>query len=96
MKLSRQEVEKVSLLARLRLSEAELETMTRQLGAIVGYVEKLSELDTEDVAPMAHAAETTNVFAEDDVAPSLPREKALQNAPKHDGECFQVPAVLGD
>jgi aspartyl-tRNA(Asn)/glutamyl-tRNA(Gln) amidotransferase subunit C len=96
MSLTRQDVEKVSLLARLRLTEAELETMTPQLDKIVGFVEQLNELDTANVQPMAHAMEMHNVFADDIVRPSLEREAALSNAPKHDDECYRVPAVLGE
>ena len=76
MSLTRTEVEKVSLLARLQLSDHELTTMTAQLGQIVAYVEQLAELDTEDVEPMAHAVESFNVFAADRAAPSLERERA--------------------
>ncbi len=94
MSLSREEVEKVSLLARLRLTEDELATMTRQLNSIVGYVEQLQALDTDNVEPMAHAVEMFNVFADDQVRESLPREAALANAPKQDGEGYLVPAVL--
>lgn len=96
MSLSRDEVAKVALLARLHLDDTELDTMTEQLGQIVGYVDQLAQLDTSDVEPMAHAVEITNVFAEDKLRPSLPREQALQNAPKQDGEFYRVPAVLGD
>ena len=96
MSLSREEVQKVSLLARLRLSDVDLDLMTSQLGQIVDYVEQLSELDTDDVEPMAHAVEIHDVFAEDILAPSLDRERALANAPKRDDECYRVPAVLGD
>lgn len=96
MSLSRQDVEKVSLLARLRLEGGELDQMTTQLGEIVGYVDQLSELDTADVPPMAHAVEMANVFAEDVVNPSYDREVILANAPKRDLECYRVPAVLGD
>ena len=96
MILTRDDVEKVSLLARLKLTAAELERMTEQLGQIVGYVEQLNELDTEEVEPMAHAVEVTNVFRPDAIAESLPREAALANAPKVDGECYLVPAVLGE
>jgi len=96
MSLTRRDVEKVSLLARLRLSEAELETMTPQLDKIVGFVEQLNELDTTNVEPMAHALDLSNVFAADEQRESLPREAALANAPKHDGECYRVPAVLGE
>ena len=96
MSLMREEVEKVSLLGRLRLSPAELDLMTSQLSRIVEYVEQLRELDTEQVAPMAHAVELANVFAADEVQPSLDREQILANAPKRDDECYRVPAVLGD
>jgi len=94
--LTRTDVEKVALLARLRLSESELQTMTGQLAEIIRYVDLLAEVDTEDVEPMAHAVEVTNVFAEDRVAPSLPRDAALANAPRHNDRGYLVPAVLGE
>lgn len=94
MSLSREEVEKVSLLARLRLTDDELAKMTTQLNSIVEYVEQLQALDTDNVEPMAHAVEMFNVFAADEVRESLPREAALANAPKQDGEGYLVPAVL--
>ena len=70
--------------------------MTDQLAQIVGYVDQLAEVDTEGVAPMAHAIELTNVFRGDHVAASLPRETALANAPHHDERGYLVPAVLGN
>lgn len=96
MSLSREEVEKVALLARLQLSEEELAMMTAQLGQIIEYMELLDELDTKDVAPMAHAVEVTNVFRDDVPGESLDRVDALANAPDHDDEFFLVPAVLGE
>ncbi len=96
MSLTRQDVEKVSLLARLRLTEDELDKMTAQMGQILEYFEQLKELDTSSVEPMAHAVELSNVFAGDVVRPSLDRDEALSNAPKRDEECYRVPAVLGD
>jgi aspartyl-tRNA(Asn)/glutamyl-tRNA(Gln) amidotransferase subunit C len=96
MSLSRADVEKVSLLGRLLLSEAELETMTAQLGRVVGYVEQLNAVNTEGVLPMAHAVDIHNVFRDDVLGASLPREAALANAPKRDSECYRVPAVLGE
>ena len=96
MAIHRDDVEKISLLARLRLTDAELEEMTTQLGEIVQYVEQLGELDTRGVKPMAHGVELFNVFAPDTLGESLPREQALANAPKRDDECYRVPAVLGD
>lgn len=94
--LDRETVKKVSLLARLELTAPELDTMTQQLGQIVGYIDQLSELNTDEVEPMDHAVDLTNVFRDDIVHPSLPREAALANAPKRDEECYRVPAVLGD
>ena len=96
MKISRAEVEKVSLLGRLLLSDAEIDTMTHQLGDILAYMDLLAEVDTDQVQPMAHAVEVTDVFRGDNVRPSLDREQALANAPSRDAECYLVPAVLGD
>lgn len=96
MSLTRDEVAKVSLLARLRFSDDELETLTTQLGQVVEYVQQLEELDTESVAPMAHVADISNVLVADELRPSLDREAALSNAPKRDDECYRVPAVLGE
>ncbi|MBI2824669.1 MAG: Asp-tRNA(Asn)/Glu-tRNA(Gln) amidotransferase subunit GatC [Planctomycetia bacterium] len=96
MPLTREQVEKVSLLARLRLAPEELATMTAQLDAIVGYVEQLAELDTTAVEPMAHAVEQTNVFRPDEVRASFDRAEMLAGAPKADGQFYLVPAVLGD
>ena len=96
MAISREEVEKVALLARLRLSPAELSTMTTQLGAILQYMALLQQVDTNNVEPMAHAMDLDDVFRADAVVPSLPRDAALANAPQRDEECYRVPAVLGD
>ena len=82
MSLTREEVERVSLLARLELTEAELSQMTQQLGQILDYVDQLSELDTESVEPMAHAVQLTNVFGPDEVRPSLSRDEALGECPE--------------
>ena len=96
MSLSRDDVEKVALLSRLRLTPDELDRMTAQLGAVVQYVQQLAELNTDEVEPMAHAVELTGVFRDDQLQESLPREEALANAPHHDGVCYLVPAVLGE
>ncbi len=96
MAITRQDVEKVALLARLQFSDAELDTMSEQLAQIVGYVDHLAQVDTDGIEPMAHAIELTNVFRDDVVRPSLPREQALAGAPQHDREHYLVPAVLGE
>lgn len=94
MSMTREEVAKVAMLARLRLSPEELETFTGQLSSIVDFVAQLQELDTADVEPLAHGVELRNVFREDAVRSTLDREEALANAPKRNQECFLVPAVL--
>ena len=96
MSLSRQDVAKVASLARLALSADELNRMTGELQKIVGLVSQLAEVDTSSVAPLAHPLDSENVFRADDPQPSLTTAEALQSAPRHDGECFLVPAVLGE
>jgi aspartyl-tRNA(Asn)/glutamyl-tRNA(Gln) amidotransferase subunit C len=96
MSISRQDIEKVALLARLQLTDDELSKMTDELAQIVGYVDQLGEVDTDGVEPMAHAIEIANVFRDDVVAESLSRDEALANAPHHDGRGYLVPAVLGE
>lgn len=88
------EVQKVAILARLRLAPDELPQFTDQLNAIVGFVAQLGELDTAGVEPLAHGVEVRNVFRDDVRGPALSREDALSNAPKRNGESFLVPAVL--
>jgi len=94
--ISRDDVLKVSLLARLQLDEQQLDLMAQQMARIVQYVDQLAEVNTEGVEPMAHPFELTNVFRDDNLAQSLDREQALAAAPRTDGECFLVPAVLGE
>ncbi len=94
MSLSSEDVAKVALLARLRLSAEELATFTGQLNSIVEFVDQLQKLDTKDVEPLAHGVEVRNVFREDVRGESLPRADALANAPKRNSESFLVPAVL--
>ena len=94
MALTPEEVRWVAHLARLELTDAELATMTRQLAAIVEYVDQLREVNTEGVEPLAHALEVHNVFRADEPAPSLPVGEALANAPDRRGDFYGVPAVL--
>ena len=93
-KMDAQQVKKVAMLSRLDLSDAEIERFAGQLSDIVTYVEKMNELDTEKVEPMAHCLGITNRFGEDRPAESLGTEKALANAPDHDGQFFIVPRIL--
>ena len=93
-RLTRDEVAKVALLGRLKLSADELERMTSQLARVIEYVDILNEVDTEPVEPLAHPIELANVFRDDVESECLSREEALANAPKTDGRFFVVPAIL--
>ena len=95
-KIDKEQVGKVARLSRLELTEDEVEEFTGQLSAILDYVEKMNELDTADVEPLAHCLPISNVFREDQVKESLGTEKALANAPQRDGEFFKVPKILYD
>ena len=88
------DVRKVASLARLKVSEDEVASLTADLTAILGYVDVLNEVDTSDVEPMVHAVELSNVMRGDIVTPSLTREAALSNAPSHNGRYFLVPAII--
>ena len=90
------EVRKVAALARLALSEEELQASGEQLTTILDYVRLLDEVDLTGVEPMTHPVPAENVFRTDDLLPSLPREAALSNAPKSDGQFFLVPKILED
>ena len=95
MSVTRKDVEHIAELARLKFKEDELENFTEQLNEILSYVEKLNELDTENVLPLSHPVEGDNVFREDEVKASVDRKDALRNAPDSDDEFFRVPKVIG-
>jgi aspartyl-tRNA(Asn)/glutamyl-tRNA(Gln) amidotransferase subunit C len=95
MAIGRDDVLHVAELARLEIPEGEVERVQEQLGAILEAVGKVSELDLSDVEPMTHPLDLVNVWAEDDVAPSLSQEEALANAPDPEDGSFRVPAVGG-
>ena len=95
-KITRKEVEHVARLARLALSEEEKELMTRQLDRILGYMDKLNELDTSRVEPTSHVIPMENVMREDGVRPSFSQDEALANAPDRDGASFRVPRIIED
>lgn len=94
MPLSADDVSKLALLARLDVSEDEAERLRPQLESILGFVEKLSGLDTDGVEPMTTALDVDNRLRPDQLVESLDREDALANAPASDEECFRVPPVL--
>jgi aspartyl-tRNA(Asn)/glutamyl-tRNA(Gln) amidotransferase subunit C len=92
MAISRDEVLHVARLARLALTEDEIERLTGELDAILDAVGIVSELDLADVPPTSHPLDLVNVWAEDEPRPSLPLDDALANAPDRDGPSFRVPA----
>lgn len=94
MPVTRKEVEYIAQLARLRFKDEELENFTSQLNEILSYVDKLNELDTENVEPLSHPVEEFNKFRDDELKPSIEREEALKNAPDRTDEFFKVPKVI--
>lgn len=94
MKIDRQEVEHVAKLARLNVSDELADALTGQMNSILSYMEKLNQLDTSDIEPMAHALSLETPYREDVVKPSLANDDALANAPQRDGEFFVVPKVI--
>ena len=93
MAISRDEVLHVARLARLELSEDELERFAAQLDAILEAVGKVAELDLSGVEPTAHPLDLANVWAEDEPRPPLSVEEALANAPDSEDDAFRVPAA---
>lgn len=94
--ITREDVEHVARLARLELSDAEIERMREQLNAILGYIDKLRELDITNVEPTSHAVPLVNVMREDEVVPCVPTDAMLANAPDRVGELFRVPRIIED
>ncbi len=94
MKISKEQVEHVAMLARLELTEAEQEIYTEQLNSILDYAALLDKLDTQGVEPMAHALPLKNVFRDDVVQPSISQARALANAPDAEEGFFKVPKIV--
>lgn len=95
MALSRKDVRDLALLARLEITDDEVDHLAPQLEDILRFVAKLSELNTKDVEPMTTALDLDNRWRSDTIVPGLDRASALSNAPAADEECFRVPPVLG-
>jgi aspartyl-tRNA(Asn)/glutamyl-tRNA(Gln) amidotransferase subunit C len=94
MKLSREEVIHIALLARLGLTEEELERFRGQLSNILENFDILQQVDTTDVPPTTYPIALQNVTRQDEAAPSLPQSEILANAPQQEDACFRVRAVL--
>ena len=94
MALAEIDVKYVAHLARIALTPEEEKQLGAQLGSILGYIEKLRELDVTNVEPTAHAVPMVNVTRADEIRPSLPHEDALRNASKQGGGLFIVPKIV--
>ena len=96
MALTAEDVANLARLARIELSEAELEVLAPQLDVILESVARVSEVAAQDIPPTSHALPLTNVFREDELRPSLSREQVLSGAPAAEQMRFRVPRILGD
>lgn len=96
MKISKDDIIKVSELARLEFKEEELEKFTEQLGNILEYIEQLNELDTDNVEPTSHVLDMSTPLREDKVVEWLSTEEVLKNAPESEDDFFVVPQVIED
>jgi len=94
LKLSRAQVAAIAELAKLQLTDDEIERFGEQLSQVLEYAERLEQLDTADIPPTATVLPLRNVFRDDEVRPSLPRDEALANAPDAADGQFRVDAVL--
>jgi aspartyl-tRNA(Asn)/glutamyl-tRNA(Gln) amidotransferase subunit C len=94
MSVTRKDVDTAAALARLSFTEEETERLMGTLNDILGYFDKLSELDTENVEPLTHILPVQNVMREDTVKPSLDQETALENAPRAEHGFFVIPKVI--
>jgi aspartyl-tRNA(Asn)/glutamyl-tRNA(Gln) amidotransferase subunit C len=94
MKLSHEEVLHITRLARLGLTEAEVDRLSEQLSNILEHFEVLQQVDTTDVPPTTQSIELKNVLRDDEASASLPQSQVLANAPRREGDFFRVRAVL--
>lgn len=87
-------IEKLAHLSRLELKEAEKEEMKIELQKMIGFIDKLNELDTAGVEPLLHVSENVDIFRNDEVTRQISKEDVFKNAPLHDGSFFKVPKVI--
>jgi aspartyl-tRNA(Asn)/glutamyl-tRNA(Gln) amidotransferase subunit C len=95
MKITKEEVLHVAHLARLDLDDASIERFAGQIDEILGYIDKLNQIDTQGIPPTSHAIFLTNAFRDDEPGEHLERERALANAPDQEDGSFVVPKVVG-
>jgi len=94
MNVNDEMIDKLANLARLEFDEAEKEEIKRDLQKMIGFIDKLNELDTTGVEPLLHMSDNINVLREDEVSGMITRDEALKNAPLHNEQFFKVPKVI--
>lgn len=94
MKVNDALIEKLANLSRLEFDEAEKEEIKTDLEKMIGFIDKLNELDTSGVEPLLHMSENINVFRNDEVQGEIGKKDVFKNAPLHDNEFFKVPKVI--
>lgn len=93
-RISPAELREIATLARLRLDDAEIEKMAHEMEAILGHIEAVQKLDLANVEPMTHAVPFACPLRDDESAPGLPVDEVLRNAPRREGNFFQVPRIM--
>lgn len=94
MKIDKDTVDKIAHLARLEFDNDSKEAMVKDMNNMITFVEKLNELDTNNIEPLIYMSDEVNVFREDEVKHDITQEEALKNAPKKDSDYFKVPKVI--
>ena len=94
MVISREEVKHIAKLAKLSLSDEEVDKYAKDLASISDFIAELNEVDTSGVEPTAHVVDKKNVFRKDEMKDSFPREQILKNAPSKEAGCISVPKVV--
>ncbi|WP_100403647.1 Asp-tRNA(Asn)/Glu-tRNA(Gln) amidotransferase subunit GatC [Bacillus sp. FJAT-42315] len=93
-RITEEQVRHVANLARLAVTDEEVEKFTSHLDAIISFAEQLNELDTTDVLPTSHVLDMKNIMRKDEAKPGLPQEEVLKNAPDHQNGQIRVPSIM--
>lgn len=94
MSVNKNQVEQIAKLARLKFDENEIENLTKDMNKILDYMDQLNELDTDNIEPLSHPLDLSNVMREDKLKESISRDDVFKNAPSHNEEFFKVPKVI--
>jgi aspartyl-tRNA(Asn)/glutamyl-tRNA(Gln) amidotransferase subunit C len=94
MSVNNKQVEQIAKLARLKFNENEIENLTKDMNKILDYIDQLNELNTDNIEPLSHPLDLSNVMREDKLIESISRQEVFKNAPSHNDEFFKVPKVI--